>query len=127
MFYDKLSLSVDEVEKVLNEFAVMFFGNDSRKIIFHEFRGFPFIEHGKSNIYDSTGSQNNYTVQDLLFIRIVRKHLRFNKKTGNYRFISKEKMSKYVANKIYPNDISVSKIAIDELFNIMCNDNYISC
>lgn len=67
----KTGLQAEDLGFELNRLARYCFG-DSRRVVFHPFRCFPYIEHKGKNINtDATGIVLNYTSADFWFILFV--------------------------------------------------------
>lgn len=107
----KNNLSLDELEIELNELATYIF-NGKRGVIFHEYRQFPYIQHGNVNDADCIGLQTNYMKSDVYFIKFIKMFLRYSDK--GYSFPS----AKYIAEnstKTEYYDIPLSDMLIDKL------------
>lgn len=67
----KKGLKAEGLEFELNRLARYCFG-DSRRVVFHPFRSFPYIEHKGKNInIEATGIVFNYTSADFWFILFI--------------------------------------------------------
>lgn len=67
-----------EFEKELNKLETFIY-NGERRIFFHEFRQFPYINHRKENTEDISGLATNYTSSDIYLIKFIKKFMRCNK------------------------------------------------
>ena len=102
--------SDNELELELNAFANYVFG-EHRRVIFHTFRQFPYIEHGQPNKYDASGIATNYLQSDFYFIRFVKLFLSRNR-GGEYLFFSTRDIIRNTT-KIGYCDCTVAEMPID--------------
>lgn len=109
----KTGLGREELECELNELANYVF-NGERTVAFHEFRQFPYIQHGELNTYDACGKINNYMQSDYYFIQFIK--IFFNcKEYGKYSFPS----AAYIienTTKVDFNDYPMIKMSVDVLY-----------
>lgn len=115
---DMKNLNCEELNAELNKFAKIFYGDDKRKVMWHEFRQFPYILHNPNNAADYAGTQENYTVKDLLFIRIVKSKVQYTAEE-KYSFMDKSEQLEYITAQLYSYDANIHEIPIDELFRLM--------
>jgi hypothetical protein len=100
-----------ELEVELNKLATYIY-EGKRRICFHEFRQFPYIQHGDVNSDDCAGLAKNYTSSDVYLIRFIRKFL--TKEKGIYSFFDVDFIIKN-AKRIKIDERSIVDMSIDIL------------
>lgn len=96
-----------ELEAELNKLTQYIY-EGKRKIVFHEFRQFPYIQHGDDNTPDICGLAQNYTSSDVYLIKFIRKFLLCKK--GKYVFFDVD----FIINNT--NKIGLDECYINEMF-----------
>lgn len=102
-----------ELENELNKLATYIY-DGKRKIVFHEFREFPYIVHGNDNLKDICGLANNYTSADVYLIKFIKKFLLYQRK--KYVFFDVDFIIQNT-RKIEFKDCSIIDMPIDEILN----------
>lgn len=110
----KTSNSCTEFEAELNKLAHYIYG-DSRKIVFNEFRQFPYIDHGLNDSSDASGLAKNYTNADVRLIKFIKQFIEYN--NGKYSFMD---IDYFIENteKVPFHEVPISEMPIDELLYI---------
>lgn len=100
-----------EFEKELNKLASYIYDGD-RTIFFHEFRQFPYINHGKDNSSDICGYATNYTSSDIHLIKFIKKFMIC--KNGIYKFFDVDYIIKNT-KRVEFKDCNIIDMPIDEI------------
>lgn len=99
-----------ELEAELNKLAYYIY-DGKRTIFYHEFRQFPYINHGNINsAEDASGLAQNYTNADIYLIKFIRKFV--NYKRGKYTFFDVDFIIKNT-KRIKLSECSILEMPID--------------
>lgn len=107
----KIFNNFSELESELNKLACYIY-NGKRTIFYHEFRKFPYINHGDINSADASGLAQNYTNTDIYLIKFIRKFLKHQ--DGKYKFFDVDFIIKNT-KRIELSECSILDMPIDEI------------
>jgi len=102
--------SCSDLENELN-MLVNYIYEGKRKIIFHEFRQFPYIIHGEDNSTDASGLATKYTNSDVYLIKFIKYFIIYD---DTYSFFDVEFIIKNT-KRINFTECSILNMPIDEI------------
>lgn len=100
-----------ELENELNK-LICYIYDGKRTIFFHEFRQFPYINHGNDNSADISGLAQNYTNSDIYLIKFIKKFVVC--KNGKYSFFDVDFIIENT-KRIEFAEYSINNMPIDEI------------
>lgn len=109
----KQHVNVLQLEEELNKLAAFCFQGD-RKVVWHEFRNFPYIYHNDGHPgCDEAGLLTNYTSADFYFIRFVKNYIYCTQK--GYNFLDVDFLLKNAKRCTFYEE-SIANMAADVIF-----------